>query len=34
MEDSLVLVAVVVCVLLAAAISRRIHGTIITLLNP
>jgi diacylglycerol kinase (ATP) len=31
MVDSLVLVAVVVCLLLAAAISQRIHGTIITL---
>ncbi len=34
MVDSLVLVAVVVCVLLAAAISRRIQGIITTLLNP
>ena len=31
MEPALALVAVLVCVLLAAAISRRIQGTIVTL---
>jgi hypothetical protein len=34
MEEATGLVAVHVCVLLAAAISRRIQGIIITLLNP
>jgi hypothetical protein len=31
MEESLVLVAVMLCILVAAAISRRIQGTILTL---